>query len=186
MTCIARVGHGCGSAAAVAARSPTPAMALYKVRSSVICTSLDLLEHSAAARSSERTDLALCPLQHGVEECEPLLLQIAQHVFGDGWKSLPNQDMEPERRQRPALERLGASDLLLQGFRGCVLPGDDPQTDALERGSGCLRRGQGADAFVIVPACRVGRVPARGRAQPPPPPAPPPARPPPPPPPLAD
>src|SRR5258707_12031259 len=81
--------------------------------------------------------------------------------------------MEPERRQRPALERLGASDLLLQGFRGCVLPGDDPQTDALERGSGCLRRGQEADAFVIGPACRVVRLAPRGRRQFPPPPAPP-------------
>src|SRR5260221_1766962 len=76
--------------------------------------------------------------------------------------------MEPERRQRPALERLGASDLLLQGFRGCVLPGDDPQTDALERGSGCLRRGQEADAFVIGPACRVVRLPPPAAAARPP------------------
>src|SRR5262249_52065316 len=106
MTCIARVGHGCGSAAAVAVRRPTPAMALHKARCTVICTSLDLPKHTAATRSSERTSLALRPLQHRVEELEPLLLQIAQHVFGDGWKGLPDQDVESERRRDPLTSAL--------------------------------------------------------------------------------
>src|SRR5262245_36962040 len=160
MTCIARLGHGCGSAAAVAATSATPAMALHKARYIVICTSLDLPEHTAATRSSERTSLALRPLQHRVEELEPLLLQIAQHVFGDGWKGLPDQDVEPERRQRSALERFASRHLLLQGLRSRVLPRDDPETDALERGAGRLWRGQKADAFVIGPGRRVIRLAA--------------------------
>src|SRR5215467_5117392 len=105
MTCIARVGQGCGSAAAVAARRPIPAMALHKARCTVICTSLDLPEHTAATRSSERTYLALCPLQYGVEELEPLFLQIAQHVLGDGWKGLSNQDVEALQQQMAAAIR---------------------------------------------------------------------------------
>src|SRR5262249_7128644 len=161
MTCIARVGQGCGSAAAVAARRPIPAMALHKARCTVICTSLDLPEHTAATRSSERTYLALCPLQYGVEELEPLFLQIAQHVFGDGWKGLSNQDVEAERRQRSALERLAARHLLLQGLRSCVLPRDDAETDALERDSGRLGRGQKADGFVVGPGRRIIRLPPR-------------------------
>src|SRR5262245_44936969 len=160
IACIARLGHGCGSAAAVAATSATPAMALHKARYIVICTSLDLPEHTAATRSSERTSLALRPLQHRVEELEPLLLQIAQHVFGDGWKGLPDQDVEPERRQRSALERFASRHLLLQGIRSRVLPRDDPETDALERGAGRLWRGQKADAFVIGPGRRVIRLAA--------------------------
>src|SRR5262249_810910 len=42
---------------------------------------------------------ALDPLKHRVEKRDPLLLQIAQHVFGHHRISLPDQDVKAERWQ---------------------------------------------------------------------------------------
>src|SRR4029450_2270750 len=79
------------------------------------------------------------PARARVKEFRPFLLQIPQHVFGNRRKSLSDDDVKAERRQRSRLERLRASHLLLQGLLGCVLPGDSAETDALERGPSRLR-----------------------------------------------
>jgi hypothetical protein len=42
---------------------------------------------------------ALHPLKHGVDEFEPVLLQIPQHVFGDRRELRADQDVQAERRQ---------------------------------------------------------------------------------------
>ncbi len=42
---------------------------------------------------------ALHPLKHSVEEFEPILLQIPQHVFGDRRKLRADQDVQAEWRQ---------------------------------------------------------------------------------------
>jgi hypothetical protein len=96
----------------------------------------------------------LHPLEHRVKEFQPFLLQIPQHVFGNRRKSLSDDDVKAERRQRSRLERLRASHLLLQGLLGCVLPGDSAETDALERGPGRLRRDQ--KLMLLSPAHGVG------------------------------
>src|SRR5262245_58163804 len=105
-----------------------------------------------------RPDLALDPLHHGIEELHLLLPQIAQHVFGDGRKSFADQDVKAERRQRSAVEGFGARRLLLQCFLRRVLPGDDTEAGALERGPRRLRRKQKADALVARPRRRVVRL----------------------------
>src|SRR5438067_4612015 len=101
---------------------------------------------------------ALDPLDHRIEELHPLLLQTAQHVFGDGWKSFADQNVKAERRQRPAVEGFGARRLLFQRLLRRVLPGDDTEAGALECGPGRLRRKQKADALVARPRRRVIRL----------------------------
>src|SRR5262249_9942496 len=110
-----------------------------------------------APRGPAGLSWALDPFDHRIEELHPLLLQIAQHVFGDGWKS-SDQDVKAERRQRSAVEGFGARRLLVQCLLRRVLPGDDTEAGALKRGPGRLRRKQKADALVARPRRRVVRL----------------------------
>src|SRR2546423_12204475 len=115
-------------------------------------------EWATYAHDLTRPDSGLGPLKHGVEELHLLLLQIAQRVFGDGWKSFADQDVKAEWRQRSALEGFGARRLLFQCLLRRVLPSDDTETDRLERGPRRLRRKQKADALVARPRRRVVRL----------------------------
>ena len=78
--------------------------------------------------------------KNGVNETDPLLLDVAQEVARHRREIVADQDMRTERRQRAGVERLDARLKLPQGFRGGVEPLQDAEAGPLEQVARALRR----------------------------------------------